>query len=248
MFNIFSDIFANSSIEHGSDDELAVSPIFSTTKLLHIPTVERSSSLTYRPHRKLSRGEEINKLAREYEMVKERKFVCSLSLLLQIFEARCQTPGCVNAPTISYRFVCGSLFIDSLCSSGHKHRFCSSHQLGEGVHVNSLQAAASILLSGNNYAKIQRLANFYGLAFLSKSTFYRYQRLYLIPVINEWWTSTREELLRDFAGQDIVVGGDGQCDSPGFNAKNLCYFMVEVNTINIIITVNLLFVYNVLKT
>ena len=54
--------------------------------------------------------------------------------------------------------------------------------------------------------------------------------MYLIPEINEWWTSTREELLRDFAGQEIVVGGDGQCDSPGFNAKNLCYSMVEVNT------------------
>ena len=204
--------------------------MFSATKPLQIPTVASSSSLTYGPHRKLSRGEEINKFPREYEMVLERKFVCSLSSLLQIFEARCQTPGCVNAPTISYRFVCGSLFIDSLCSSGHKHRFCSSHELGEGVYVNSLQAAASILLSGNNYAKIERLANFYGLAFLSKSTFYRYQRLYLIPEINEWWTSNREELLRDFAGQGIVVGGGGQCDSPGFNAKNLCYFMVEANT------------------
>jgi hypothetical protein len=50
--------------------------------------------------------------------------------------------------------------------------------------VNSLQAAASILLSGNSFAKIERMAKFYGLALLSKSTFYCYQRLYLIPEIN----------------------------------------------------------------
>jgi len=24
--------------------------------------------------------------------------------------------------------------------------------------------------------------------------------------------------------------GDGQCDSPGFTAKNLCYFMMEITT------------------
>ena len=44
----------------------------------------------------------------------------------------------------------------------------------------------------------------------------------------------REEILDEFAGESIVVGGDGQCDSPGFNAKNLCYFMVEANTSYII--------------
>ena len=40
----------------------------------------------------------------------------------------------------------------------------------------------------------------------------------------------RKEIIREFLGQDVVVGGDGQCDSPGFNAKNLCYFMVEINS------------------
>lgn len=40
----------------------------------------------------------------------------------------------------------------------------------------------------------------------------------------------RIEIIKEFSGQDVVVGGDGQCDSPGFNAKNLCYFLVEVNS------------------
>ena len=195
-----------------------------------IPEVTGMTSLAYGPHRKLSRGEDINKFEHELEMVNESKFVCSLALLLHVFQTRCQTPGCMNAPTVSYRFVCASLLVNSVCSSGHKHIFRSSHELGEGVYVNSLQAAASILLSGNNFAKIERMAKFYGLAFLSKSTFYRYQRLYLIPEINEWWTWTREELIKEFVGQDLVIGGDGQCDSPGFNAKNLCYFMVEANS------------------
>lgn len=29
-------------------------------------------------------------------------------------------------------------------------------------------------------------------------------------------------------GQEFVVAGDGQCDSPGFTAKNLCYYLMDV--------------------
>ena len=38
------------------------------------------------------------------------------------------------------------------------------------------------------------------------------------------------ELEKEFLGKDVVLGGDGQCDSPGFNAKNLCYFLMEVES------------------
>ena len=145
--------FSDSSIESSSDDEQDVSTMISAGPPQISNVASSSSPTSHRPHRKLSRGEEINKFQHEFEMVKENKFACSLGLLLQIFEAWCQTPGCVNAPTISYRFVCGSLIIDSSCSFNHKHRFCSSHELGEGVYVNSLQAVASILLSGKNFCK-----------------------------------------------------------------------------------------------
>ena len=107
------------------------------------------------------------------------------------------------------------------------------------MYANNLQATASILLSGNNFAKIQRMAAFFGLVFLSSSSYYRIQRLYLLPAVNEWWFWMRYHLLEEFAGENIVVGGDGQCDSPGFNTKNLCYFMVEANT-NYIIDIEVL--------
>lgn len=43
-----------------------------------------------------------------------------------------------------------------------------------------------------------------------------------------------KQLVEEFSGQSLVIGGDGQCDSPGFNAKNLCYFLEEVNSYYII--------------
>ena len=181
------------------------------------------------PHPKLSRGHEMYDIKKQYEMVQERKFVCTLGLFLTVFKTRCQTPGCTAVPTVKYHFVGMTLFVNSICSLGHKHKFCSSNEVNN-VFVNNLQSAASMLLSGSHYAKMERFAKFLNLEFLSKTSYYRFQRLYLIPEVNEWWCWMRKELVSEFSGQDVVVSGDGQCDSPGFNAKNLCYFMVEVNS------------------
>ena len=40
----------------------------------------------------------------------------------------------------------------------------------------------------------------------------------------------REELIQEFVNEKVVVGGDGQCDLPGFTAKNLCYFLMELTS------------------
>ena len=75
-----------------------------------------------------------------------------------------------------------------------------------------------------------KLTGWLGLYSLSEGTFYRFQRLYLFPVVEDWWGWMRDELIKEFAGEKVVVGGDGQCDSPGFTAKNLCYFVMELTS------------------
>ena len=95
------------------------------------------------------------------------------------------------------------------CCSGHKGKFASSKVLNE-MYANNLQVAALVLLSRNNFAKIERTASFLGLSFMSDSTFYRMQRLYLIPCINEWWSWQTEQLNQDFHENELVVCGDGQ--------------------------------------
>ena len=188
-----------------------------------------TSLMSFGPHKKLSRGEEMYALKDEYQLGQDQKFICTLSLILAVFTSRCQTPGCIAAPTIEYHFVGTTLVVSSTCSSRHMHKFCSSSEVNN-VFVNNLQTVALIMLSESHYAKVNRFAKFFNLEFVSKSTYYRFQRLYLIPEINDWWHWMKAELVKEFADKDIVVGGDGQCDSPGFNAKNLCYFMVEVNS------------------
>lgn len=119
------------------------------------------------------------------------------------------------------------MIVNWKCSSGHQGKFTSSKDVND-MYVNNLQTAAAILLSGNSFFKIEKMARFMGLSFFSDATFYRVQRLYLIPVVNEWWSWQREQILKDFINKEVIVCGDGQCDSPGHTAKNLCYFLMEL--------------------
>ena len=40
----------------------------------------------------------------------------------------------------------------------------------------------------------------------------------------------RGDLIEQFCGEKLVLCGVGQCDFPGFSAKNLCYFLIELES------------------
>lgn len=172
------------------------------------------------PHPKSSRGEEQYSLQKEMKYVKEGKFMCSVDLFLELFLGCCRAPGCQEVPKVKQHFLGATVVVNSWCPLGHAFRFCSSHEVN-GVYANNLQAAAAIVLSGNSFGKISRIAQFLGLAFPSKATFFRFQSLNIFPAVEEWWSWMRRKLIKEFVGIDVVVGGDGQCDSSGFTAKNL---------------------------
>jgi len=175
---------------------------------------------------KLSRLEEQASLTEELALVRETKVICSLDLLLDLFKT-CHHPGCCQNLMPKHHLIGPTVVINWTCTHGHKGKFSSSKDIND-MYANNLQVAASILLSGNNFTKIERTCSFLGLSFISDSTFYRMQRLYLVPCINEWCNWQRDQLIEEFKSGEVVVCGDGQCDSPGHAAKNLCYFLMEL--------------------
>ena len=213
----YGDVVVKKTEDDETGDEVIIEKEDDTESVLG----SKSTNPTFGLLRKFSRENELSGYQQELKMVQGKKIICSLDLLLAVFKARCQTPGCTVVPTVRYYFVGVAIIIKSSCSAGHTHKFCSSYQMNE-VYANNLQVATSIMVSGNQFAKIERMARFLHLQFTSKSTYYRFQRLYVVPGINEWWMWMKQELVTEFSGQDVVVGGDGQCDSPGFNAKNIC--------------------------
>jgi hypothetical protein len=127
---------------------------FLTQSLMHLSECTDTFGL----HCRFTRGDEVYLMKKEYKMVKEKKFVCSLDLLLQIFQSRCQTPGCTAESQIQYHFIGVTVVINSVCSEGHKYRFCSSPQVND-IYANNLQAATSLMFSGK-FFNLEFLASF----------------------------------------------------------------------------------------
>ena len=136
---------------------------------------------------------------------------------VKLIQERKPTRGCIGT----------TLVANISCQAGHAFRFCSSHEVNQ-MYVNNIQVAAAVLLSGNNFGKVKRLAESMNLAFVSKSSYFR------ILIFCQQWMSDggwmRGQLMDEFRGQKVVCSGNGQCDSPGFSAKNLCYFIMEVTS------------------
>ena len=86
-----------------------------------------------------------------------------------------------------------ALVIKLKCETGHVFSWASSPTItkrsGQAIYKINLLFAASLLLSGNNYYKINQCCNFMGTKCISASTFFNYQRLYLCPVISKFYTT-----------------------------------------------------------
>ncbi|CAG2229695.1 unnamed protein product [Mytilus edulis] len=71
------------------------------------------------------------------------------------------------------------------------HKWCSQPLLNRRMHSGDLLISAAVLLSGNNYQKIQLLANILKMPLVSSTTFHKIQRSYLIPVVADFWEILR---------------------------------------------------------
>lgn len=160
-------------------------------------------------------GDEEYQYQEELGLIKEAKVICSLDLLIQQLQGSCRHPGCIHDTAVDYTLCGTSALIRCKCPVGHIWRFCTSGEVNN-VLSNNFQAAAALLLSGNNFAKVEKFVKFLGLSFISASTFFRVQNLYCIPAIEEWWQWMRGKLVIEFQNEELVVSGDGQCDSPCF--------------------------------
>ena len=73
------------------------------------------------------------------------------------------------------------------------------------------------------------MSRFLGLACPSKASFFRVQKFYCVPAIDEWWQWLRSNIVSLIGNLEVIVSGDGQSDSPGHSAKYLTYFVMVTN-------------------
>eukprot|EP00057_Strongylocentrotus_purpuratus_P021998 XP_011676472.1 PREDICTED: uncharacterized protein LOC105444208 [Strongylocentrotus purpuratus] len=96
-----------------------------------------------------------------------------------------------------------------------------------GSHVGDMKLASSILLSGNNFLKVKRLADFMNLHMFSSRLFNAVQNNYVCPVIEQHFAKMMTDNRDRHREQEIVVCGDARNDSPGFNAQYCTYTLMD---------------------
>ena len=148
-----------------------------------------SASAPTQTYPKLSRLEEKNMLKEELSLVGQTKVICSLDLLLDLFK-KCQHPGCTKYAAVKKKYLNGpTVVIKWSCCLGRKGTFSSSRDVN-AIYCNNLQLAASVVFR-EQFCKSGENGKFSCLVIISDSTFYRMQRLYFIPAIDEWWSWQR---------------------------------------------------------
>ena len=73
---------------------------------------------------------------------------------------------------------------------------CLLNQSNSRLYQDNLHFALEVLLSVNNFTKVELLCQFFGVPIISKSTFHSYQRNYIYPAINKYYTA--EQVFKDW--------------------------------------------------
>ena len=90
--------------------------------------------------------------------------------------------------------------------------------------------SSAILFGGASPAKVLRVMKHMNVPTIAYSTFMQHQRTYLHPGVERTYRQQQSILLNDIKaeGREVILGGDGRCDSPGHSAKYGSYSLMDV--------------------
>lgn len=106
------------------------------------------------------------------------KVVVSMPQLMQLIPTVCLQEGCLLPLNAHQEYRGCGVLVHLTCIAGHRFSWSSSpehlnHEMS-AIHSNNLLLAASLLLSGNSFAKIQLMFKFMGLKMISRDMYYRW--------------------------------------------------------------------------
>ena len=155
--------------------------------------------------------------------------------LVELAKHKCHRLDCVEPITKCIPVISGcSVKLEMMCNAKHMMEWHSCPAVtskgGGSIPSNNLLQAAGILFSGSHFAKyfmLNRICNIHG---ISEATFYRYQKHFLVPVVEQYWLSQQQSVIASLSGKSVVLAGDGRCDSPGNSAKFCSYTLMDTST------------------
>ncbi|KXJ05053.1 hypothetical protein AC249_AIPGENE28460 [Exaiptasia diaphana] len=177
-------------------------------------------------------SEEQEKLKGSRKYHTERKYIVFESYLLELFR---WCPVC-NGPSEGKIVDTMGTFIKIVqkCKDAdcQQEKVWTNQNFVRTMPVGNLLLSAAILMSGLPTQKTLRMFRFMNIACVSRSSFYRHTTNYVTPTIVQCWKEEQRSLLQKMRneGNDLILSGDGRCDSPGHSAKFGSYTVIEQKT------------------
>ena len=171
-------------------------------------------------------------LSEELEKVNEVKCVAALSQLMSLLGTKCRQEKCNESLRDKQHSVIQCCIkLECICKKGHRWTWYSSPFYSAGLAINYV-VDTSLLLSGGQITQFKRFCTFSGIGKCSSTSFYRNQRLYVSPAVDQEFQDMRRKVIFDAQqkGSDIVLCGDARMDSPGFSATKGAYTLMDYNT------------------
>ena len=125
--------------------------------------------------------------------------------------------------------------VTAKCSCGFAHNW-NSQPTHSQMPLGNLYFSASILFSGNNISKILQFFRHARIQFITGRCYNYLQSGYLIPSVLTVWNKQQSVMMADCQGKQIILGGDGRCDSPGYCAKYGSYSCMDLENNKILDT------------
>ena len=119
------------------------------------------------------------------------RVICSLKFIMEVAKGKCRHDNCNSYYQITHRMYGCCLVLFGTCENGHSVKWESSpsqqNEKGHRIYVDNLIFSAAVVLSGNNFQKIQQFFRFCNVKIISPTTFYSHQRMYICPTVDKYY-------------------------------------------------------------
>ena len=97
------------------------------------------------------------------------------------------------------------------------------------IPIGNIMLSSSILFGGGSPTKVLRILKHMNVPTICYSTFMNHQKKYLHTAVQRTYQQQQSTLLNNIKaeGRELIVGGDGRCDSPGHSVKYGTYSIMD---------------------
>ena len=160
----------------------------------------------------------------------QEKFVVYKEKLKELLEV---CSNCKERCRLNFHVIGTMVKVERTCDFCHipiSSWYSQPYLWTSNIPAGNIELSAAILYSGNQFAKVARFLEAYGVPSVSRSTFDSHQRQYLMPVVTSTWGAHQEHMFQELRemGGNLILSGDGRSDSPGHCAKFGSYSALEM--------------------